>query len=47
MKDHTHHGHAQQPQGKNDGIGRGGFLECMAWAGTGVVWMMSGGILFV
>jgi 3',5'-cyclic-AMP phosphodiesterase len=29
----------------NDGIDRRGFLECMAWAGTGVLWMMSGGIL--
>ena len=28
-----------------DGIDRRGFLECMAWAGTGVLWMMSGGIL--
>ncbi len=29
----------------HDGIDRRGFLECMAWAGTGVLWMMSGGIL--
>ncbi|MDR3713614.1 MAG: metallophosphoesterase [Puia sp.] len=28
-----------------DGIDRAGFLKCMAWAGTGVLWMMSGGIL--
>jgi Icc protein len=28
-----------------DGINRKGFLKCMAWAGTGVLWMMSGGIL--
>jgi 3',5'-cyclic-AMP phosphodiesterase len=28
----------------NDGIDRRGFLECMAWAGTGVVWTFSGGI---
>jgi Icc protein len=28
-----------------DGIDRKGFLKCMAWAGTGVLWMMSGGIL--
>jgi 3',5'-cyclic-AMP phosphodiesterase len=27
-----------------DGIDRRGFLECMAWAGTGVVWTISGGI---
>ena len=29
----------------NDGVDRRGFLECMAWAGTGVLWMMSGGIM--
>lgn len=29
----------------NDGIDRAEFLRCMAWAGTGVLWMMSGGIL--
>src|SRR5580704_6398033 len=29
----------------NDGIDRAGFLKCMAWAGTGVIWMMSGGIM--
>jgi 3',5'-cyclic-AMP phosphodiesterase len=29
----------------NDGINRRGFLECMAWAGTGVIWTVSGGIL--
>ena len=28
-----------------DGIDRRGFLECMAWAGTGVVWTMVGGVL--
>jgi 3',5'-cyclic AMP phosphodiesterase CpdA len=28
----------------NDGIDRRGFLECMAWAGTGVLWTISGGI---
>lgn len=29
----------------NDGIDRRGFLKCMAWAGTGVLWTLSGGIL--
>jgi 3',5'-cyclic AMP phosphodiesterase CpdA len=29
----------------NDGIDRRGFLKCMAWAGTGVAWAVSGGIL--
>jgi 3',5'-cyclic-AMP phosphodiesterase len=28
-----------------DGIDRRGFLKCMAWAGTGVVWSLNGGIL--
>lgn len=28
-----------------DGIDRAGFIKCMAWAGTGVLWMMSGGSL--
>jgi 3',5'-cyclic AMP phosphodiesterase CpdA len=29
----------------SDGIDRRGFLECMAWVGTGLVWAMQGGIL--
>jgi hypothetical protein len=28
----------------DDGIDRRGFLKCMAWAGTGVVYTMAGGI---
>ena len=28
-----------------DGVDRRGFLECMAWAGTGVLWTMQGGVL--
>jgi len=28
----------------NDGVDRRGFLECMAWAGTGMVWAMKGGV---
>jgi 3',5'-cyclic-AMP phosphodiesterase len=28
-----------------DGIDRRGFLECMAWAGTGAIWTVSGGLL--
>lgn len=27
-----------------DGIDRRGFLECMAWAGTGVLWTLAGGV---
>src|ERR671929_53996 len=29
----------------HDGIDRRGFLKCMAWVGTGLVWTLSGGIL--
>ncbi len=29
----------------DDGIDRAGFIKCMAWAGTGVLWMMTGGAL--
>jgi Icc protein len=28
----------------NDGIDRRGFLNCMAWAGTGLIWTMVGGV---
>ena len=28
-----------------DGVDRRGFLKCMAWAGTGVLWTLTGGIL--
>jgi Icc protein len=28
----------------DDGVDRRGFLRCMAWAGSGVVWTMAGGI---
>jgi 3',5'-cyclic-AMP phosphodiesterase len=29
----------------HDGIDRRGFLECMAWAGAGVIWTVSSGVL--
>ncbi len=29
---------------KGDGIDRRNFLECMAWAGTGLLWTMAGGV---
>ena len=45
MKNHHDHEHDLTPETNDDGINRRGFLECMAWAGTGVLWMMSGGIL--
>ncbi len=28
----------------NDGVDRRGFLQCMAWAGTGMAWAMKGGV---
>ena len=28
-----------------DGVDRRGFLECMAWAGTGVIWTIGSGVL--
>jgi 3',5'-cyclic-AMP phosphodiesterase len=28
-----------------DGVDRRGFLQCMAWAGTGLLWTVSGGVL--
>ena len=30
---------------EHDGIDRRGFLQCMAWAGTGLLWTVSGGVL--
>jgi 3',5'-cyclic AMP phosphodiesterase CpdA len=32
-------------QDQNDGLDRRGFLECMAWAGTGMLWTVTGGLL--
>ena len=32
------------PTRSEDGIDRRGFLECMAWAGTGLLWTISGGV---
>jgi len=45
MKNHFHHDHPHANDLNGDGIDRRGFLECMAWAGTGVLWMMTGGVL--
>src|SRR5271169_3138749 len=30
---------------ENDGVDRRGFLTCMAWAGTGMLWTVAGGVL--
>jgi len=35
--DHNHHG-------KDDGVSRRKVLECMTWAGTGLLWTVSGGV---
>ncbi|SEN47175.1 3',5'-cyclic AMP phosphodiesterase CpdA [Mucilaginibacter gossypiicola] len=45
MKNHFHADENSSHDAGNDGIDRRGFLECMAWAGTGVLWMMTGGVL--
>ena len=34
-----------QHDNNQDGLDRRGFLECMAWAGTGMLWTVSGGLL--
>src|ERR1043166_3880064 len=34
-----------QPDPQHDGLDRRGFLKCMAWAGTGMVWTVRGGWL--
>ena len=39
-KDFNHH---KLQDLNHDGVDRRGFLKCMAWAGTGLVWTMSGG----
>src|SRR6266851_8046811 len=33
------------PEQQGDGIDRRGFLECMAWVGTGLAWSVCGGVL--
>jgi 3',5'-cyclic-AMP phosphodiesterase len=37
--DHLDEDHA------HDGVDRRGFLKCMAWAGTGMLWTVTGGVL--
>jgi 3',5'-cyclic AMP phosphodiesterase CpdA len=39
MNDHILH------DANPDGLDRRGFLKCMAWAGTGVLWTLNGGVL--
>jgi Icc protein len=35
---------SQRNEQENDGIDRRSFLSCMAWAGTGLLWTMAGGV---
>src|SRR6201992_3160044 len=45
MQDPLRSRELSNPEANNDGVDRRGFLECMAWAGTGVLWMMVGGVM--
>jgi 3',5'-cyclic AMP phosphodiesterase CpdA len=38
-------GHQSVDRHETSGVGRRGFLKCMAWAGTGLVWAMNAGVL--
>jgi plastocyanin len=44
---HSHHQSRDliQHDATGDGIDRRGFLRCMAWAGTGMLWALEGGVL--
>ena len=45
MKDHHHHFNNEESKSTgSDGVDRRGFLKCMAWAGTGMVWSFVGGV---
>jgi len=41
---YTHGGGVETSATASDGIDRRHFLSCMAWAGAGLVWMMTGGV---
>ena len=43
--DRDHHSPPSQPESPPDGVNRRGFLECMAWVGTGLIWTVAGGVL--
>ena len=47
MRDDLNHSYDMDRQEEHggDGVDRRGFLPCMAWAGTGLVWVAAGGIL--
>jgi 3',5'-cyclic-AMP phosphodiesterase len=42
IRDHHDHIHDEPP---DEGLKRRHILACMAWAGTGLVWTMAGGLL--
>jgi Icc protein len=42
--DHTPGSHYITHDESDDGVDRRGFLKCMAWVGTGVVWALKGGV---
>ncbi len=44
MEDKIIHHHTSDGTGAN-GVDRRGFLKCMAWAGTGALWLVQGGVL--
>src|SRR5437899_3547218 len=44
MADEKRKGDCIEGGPSQDGVDRRGFLKCMAWAGTGLVWTLSGGI---
>ena len=45
MRENERNESSGQQRRPNDGIDRRGFLHCMAWVGTGVLWSMKGGLL--
>jgi len=44
MKDHSRANGDLIETTSSDGVDRRGFLKCMAWAGTGLVWTLTGGV---
>jgi hypothetical protein len=40
--DHHEHAAPPRPESSPDGVRRRGFLECRAWAGTGLAWTVAG-----
>src|SRR5947209_8988084 len=45
MTDHHHRAEGRSRATDDDGVDRRGFLKCMAWAGTGLVWALNGGLV--